>query len=407
MQLKRILIVSVVGLTVSVFQQLANAQPAQESGLEIEDGIVSFDPAKASILTGPAEINFVETVPKQLPMANPFVDQIASQELSRALSVPADVRLLPIVAFPKVKTGEEGTGQMSPNELGMQDVSVDNEDSAASADQGLSGLPFTSARADISGLRINEEMPFRPSGKLFFVDSGATFVCSGSMVDKGLVLTAAHCVAEFGSQETFSNFSFVPGYRNGVAPFGEWRASRVYFSTSYFDGTDVCHPQSPGIVCANDIAVIVLEPKERSGEQYFAGEDTGWYSIGWNFAGFSAQGTAQLTQLGYPGCLDHGAVMQRNASIGSVSSEFSGNVIFGSMMCEGSSGGPILVNFGNAPKLTGTVEGSFSQRNVVVGVTSWGSSNNAVKRMGASPFTDSNVEAFIRKACSDFPEACS
>ena len=85
----------------------------------------------------------------------------------------------------------------------------------------------------------NTAFPQRVHGKVFFTISGGSdpgnFLCSGTTVrspSHSLVWTAGHCVndAEFNGGFA-TNFEFVPGYRNGRRPFGEWVA-RELFTTS-------------------------------------------------------------------------------------------------------------------------------------------------------------------------------
>jgi V8-like Glu-specific endopeptidase len=69
--------------------------------------------------------------------------------------------------------------------------------------------------------------PNRVHGKVFFTKPGiGNFVCSGTAVlasNDATVITAGHCVNDNGIWST--NFAFVPGYRNGNAPYGTWAAS--------------------------------------------------------------------------------------------------------------------------------------------------------------------------------------
>jgi hypothetical protein len=75
-------------------------------------------------------------------------------------------------------------------------------------------------------------------------------------------------------------------------------------------------------------------------------------------------------------------------------------------MCDGSSGGPWLNNFGIRPMLTGQNNGTAFNPNVVVGVTSWGAIDQSVKRQGASPFTSNNITSLVTSACNSQPTAC-
>ncbi len=76
------------------------------------------------------------------------------------------------------------------------------------------------------------------------------------MIKRGLVVTAAHCVANYGQQQFYHNWHFYPGYRNGVAPFGNWTVFQAWVKTAYFNGTDNCAVY--GVVCPDDVAVLIL-----------------------------------------------------------------------------------------------------------------------------------------------------
>jgi hypothetical protein len=69
-------------------------------------------------------------------------------------------------------------------------------------------------------------------GKVFFTLDKTEYVCSGVGVDSPhaeLVLTAAHCVND-GAGHWATNWIFVPGYRDGIAPYGVYRARRFFVS---------------------------------------------------------------------------------------------------------------------------------------------------------------------------------
>jgi V8-like Glu-specific endopeptidase len=61
-------------------------------------------------------------------------------------------------------------------------------------------------------------------GKVFFTDSGVNYVCSGTALvstNSSVVWTAGHCVNE-GPGSFYTNFLFVPAYRDGAAPYGSF-----------------------------------------------------------------------------------------------------------------------------------------------------------------------------------------
>lgn len=291
--------------------------------------------------------------------------------------------------------GKRQTIQLAPaSALSSQDSGV------GSQEFGTSNQPFTTNRVDALGDNTQFYYAFRPTGKLFFNISGATYVCSASLIKPGIVVTAAHCVAAFGRRQFYSGWVFVPAYSNGTAPYGVWTAASATVMTSYYTGTDPCAVS--GVVCQNDVAALTLVPQSGS----YAGNHTGWYGYGWNGYGFNPSAQALINQLGYPVALDGGGLMERNDSQGYTSTSFSNNTIIGSLMTGGSSGGPWHVNLGVAPSLAGTGFGNAAARNTVVGVTSWGYTDTTVKQQGASPFTSGNIVPIVNAVCSATPSAC-
>jgi hypothetical protein len=283
------------------------------------------------------------------------------------------------------------------------DIEVDGDMEVPGPDEfGTGNQPFSTARADFISVATNTYWPYRASGRLTFQDSNNnSYYCSASLIKRGLVVTAAHCVALWGtSSQWYHNWQFTPGYRSGVAPYGIWTVSQARVKTAYHNGTDGC--AVPGVVCPDDVAILTLNT-DSSGN--YAGTYTGWYGYGWNGYGF-VNGLTHITQIGYPACLDNGLLMERNDSQGFVSEADSSNTIIGTLMRNGSSGGPWVNNFGVRPTLTGTSSGSAAGPNIVVGVTSWLYTDDAVKQEGASPFTSDNVASMVTTACTATPAAC-
>jgi V8-like Glu-specific endopeptidase len=345
------------------------------------------------------KIEYGAAQPLPVPKAVGYSDADAQKAMIGALTptaAPLNLRI------PGSTRGNGGTGEKTAVSLG--NLSPQPRSSGAIPfDFGTANLPFSTARADLDPAQTNEQYPYRPAGKLFFKIGAQDFICSASLIKKGLVVTAAHCVMKFGSKQYYSDWQFIPGFRGVAAPapvpisapYGIWTVAQAFVLTSYFDGTDSC--QQTGVVCQNDVAILALN---------FAGTNTGWFAFGWDKAGFTSQRITHVSQVGYPACLDDGGMMERNDAQGSIDSAHSDNTVIGSLMCGGSSGGPWLVNFGIRPTLTGTNLGSAPVENQVIGVTSWGSTDSAVKWMGASPFLSTNVVVLVNNACKAFPEAC-
>lgn len=304
----------------------------------------------------------------------------------------------PALGVPGFAQGGAGDGKQRPVQL-VAPIDL-SQTGVQPQEFGSSNQPYTTSQVNAYGNNTQYYYPFRAAGKLFFNIGSATYLCSASLIKPGVVVTAAHCVANFGQRQFYSNWVFVPAYSNGSAPYGTWNGASATVMTSYYDGTDPC--AVAGVVCQDDVAVIVLAPQGGS----YAGNSAGWYGYGWNGYSYNPSGLALIDQLGYPVALDSGVYMERNESQGFVSASNSNNTIIGSLMTGGSSGGPWLVNLGMPPTLSGTGFGNAASHNVVVGVTSWGYTDTTVKQQGASPFTSGNIVTLVNTVCGSTPAAC-
>jgi V8-like Glu-specific endopeptidase len=69
-------------------------------------------------------------------------------------------------------------------------------------------------------------------GKIFFTLGTRDYVCSGALVRSmhvDVVLTAAHCVRGAHGQWA-TDWTFVPGYRDGAEPYGQYTARKFFVS---------------------------------------------------------------------------------------------------------------------------------------------------------------------------------
>ncbi|QKW24438.1 trypsin-like peptidase domain-containing protein [Kitasatospora sp. NA04385] len=102
--------------------------------------------------------------------------------------------------------------------------------------------------------------------------------CTASVIDspgRNLILTAAHCLS--GANGT----TFVPGYRDGQAPYGSWQVTKVYTADGWRNGGD---PDE-------DFAILAVAPS--GGRQI---ED----AVGGNPLGTNAAWTVRVRLYGYP-----------------------------------------------------------------------------------------------------------
>jgi len=312
---------------------------------------------------------------------------------------------------PGFEPGGSGNGSMSPvsvisGENDLSDILESQSGGQEPQEYGASDMPFTTSRVDVTATNaVSKLYPFSAAGKLYFNISGSTYICSASLIKKGLVVTAAHCVANFGKQQWYSNWQFIPALYGTTAPYGIWNVSQAWVKTSYFNGTDPC--ATAGVVCKDDVAVLVVAP---AGTRY-PGTTTGYFGYGWNGYGCDTSASPNIllvNQLSYPKSHDAGLKMQRTDAQGFVSSMNSNNTVWGTRQTGGSSGGPILVNLGAPAVLTnGVTFGAAASFNIVVGVTSWGYKDLTTMEQGASPFLSTNIVSLVNAACASVPAACA
>ncbi|MEX0343490.1 MAG: hypothetical protein AB3N20_01110, partial [Rhizobiaceae bacterium] len=278
--------------------------------------------------------------------------------------------------------------------------------------------------------------PFRFTGKLYMRFGSDWFVCTASLVEKGVLITAAHCVAGYGAGAAgiADEVIWYPGNYNSAGGFwGYFTAQSIHVPAPYLNGTDTCDFFANGVVCNNDIATVVLAI--RNG--LLAGQAMGgWYAYAWNgysyqaSAAFGGHTVADITQLGYPAAIDAGYQMLRVNSFGkyvtstvTTNGEMLLNTQLGSAMSGGSSGGPWMVNFGTRPIVTDTTLAFLGYQNAtnnVVGVTSWGYTDRLVNVQGASWFGQNfeypaadyggrgagNIGALMDTTCTTTPSHC-
>ena len=290
--------------------------------------------------------------------------------------------------------GEAGGGRTTKaTRVPINKALSEKEEPPAPPEFGTGGAPYTTALQPEPSVD-----PYRRAGKLFFKDGAGSFICSASLIKRGVIVTAAHCVSDYGRKRFYTDFQFVPAYKNGAAPYGVWDWEYVRVPTVYYRGKDEC--STDGVVCENDVAVIVL--KDQGGA--YPGADTGWFGYAWGGYSYNKSKQAHITQLGYPGAINNGVEMIRTDSQGRVVSGFAKNMVIGSQQTGGSGGGPWLVNFGPATSPDGV--GKDGKRNMVVGATSWGYVSTASKEQGASPFTEDNIKSLVTEVCAAYPGAC-
>jgi V8-like Glu-specific endopeptidase len=199
-------------------------------------------------------IDFVNAKPMPLPVDFVAADQ--TQYLVSALLSPTSS------GTPGYVRGAEGSGTLNPVFLGKPELT---NGGIGLQQFGTNNHPFSTARADLNAGGVtatNKMYPYSPAGKLFFRIGTSSYICSASMIKRGIAVTAAHCVANYGRSQFYSGWQFVPGYRGGNAPYGVATVYQAWIKTAYYNGTDGCYQY--GVICPDDVAVLILAPAPTS-----------------------------------------------------------------------------------------------------------------------------------------------
>jgi hypothetical protein len=368
----------------------------------------------------------------KLKTLTPQLTPAQFSSLRQAFAAGRGVQAAPVViASPTTKGGVAGRPQVAPANFGP---------SCSSAGLPPGCITYTNARVANWSVNSAATTAAQPVGGMPYVATGKLLIatttpgvfnssCSASLIGKGLIVTAAHCVHDYGRGTAgfYKSWRFIPAQNNSTSnsgPYGFWNGANAYIPTVYLNGTDNCSVR--GIVCSNDVAVIRLSPNS-AGQLPWAVSQIYYYGRASNTYGFRPEGASgvnrsQITQLGYPAGLDNAFLMQRGdsqaQSVGSGSTGSPFNLLIGSQMNGGSSGGPWLTNFGTPATVTGSGAGAAPDRGtfnggLVQATTSWGYVSNAIQIQGASTFAQNaqfplaaygafgagNIGALVQAAC--------
>ena len=185
--------------------------------------------------------------------------------------------------------------------------------------------------------------PYCTVGKLFFKQGGGSYVASAASIGGNGIWTAGHCVHSGNGQPSgwSTNFVFVPAYKDGQEPFGQFAAKQLFCRTSWYQNGN------PGGLF-EDMGAAILFPLNNK----TVSQSVGWLGFAWNFPRDQV-----WTSLGYPAAPPfNGERMFQDtapyANDGTVPGSPS-PIGIGCSMTGGCSGGPWVLGLGSTNYVNG------------------------------------------------------
>ena len=178
--------------------------------------------------------------------------------------------------------------------------------------------------------------PYVTVGKLFFNQNGGSYVASAASIGNYAIWTAGHCVHAGDNKATSwsTNLVFVPAYKDGAAPLGQWPASYLMCRTVWYqNGNPGGLYQDMGGAVLQTVGGLKISQK------------VGWLGFAWNFSrsqtwhsiGYPAESpfNGQRMWDDQASYANDGSVPGSPATVG-----------IGCSMTGGCSGGPWIMGFG-------------------------------------------------------------
>ncbi|GAA1681786.1 peptidase [Fodinicola feengrottensis] len=250
-------------------------------------------------------------------------------EAATQSGVPGTVELATLTADAGYWTADRMRHARPADQLATRAYRQDRKEGLLGGLGDITGVPLLrpSTKAAVAGLT-----PVAHIGKVFFTLSGVDYVCSGNVVtshNRDVVATAGHCV-NAGPGAYATNWTFVPAYDNGSAPYGKWTARKLVTTSQWAKNGDINY----------DTGFAVLT--SRYGRHISD-------AVGASGVGFSQPKAQTYTLYGYPaGSPFDGETLQ--TCNGKASSDSYGSTSDQGVSCDmtgGSSGGPWLLGAGS------------------------------------------------------------
>lgn len=257
------------------------------------------------------------------------------------------------VSFDRPRSKASRTPMATPGGLPGDDPRISREfetDLGAKGDSVTSGFDYPPPFTRYETFPSYTNFPHKTVGKVFFKKPGdsRTWSCSASSIGGDGVITAAHCVRDGSTGTWWTNWSFVPAFKNGAKPYGQWTVDHLWVQGGWVDGGNGDHDY--------DIGGAVLTRK--SGRKI--SQTLGWLGFAWN-----QNEENHWTLLGYP--VDppfNGNLQQICHSSYAYSAGFFGGgpIAVGCDQTGGASGGPWILKYAGNAAANNYVNGVNSYR---------------------------------------------
>lgn len=230
---------------------------------------------------------------------------------------------------------------------GVPPASVETAEGTAPSQstQAISGYDYPAPFTRYENFDSYTTYPYRTIGVLFFTQRGLDYRCSAAVVGKDALWTAGHCVHDgSGQPEGWSeNVVFVPAYKNGSEPYGNWVFYDLVTRSSWYSSGDLRFDIGGVVLYPNLSAQSVRDVVGSLGFAYNLNPGQHWFNFGYPtlppFTGTTMQVCA-------------GSFARNDTS-----QSFPMPMAMGCDMTPGSSGGPWIINFsgfiGNTNYLNG------------------------------------------------------
>jgi V8-like Glu-specific endopeptidase len=148
--------------------------------------------------------------------------------------------------------------------------------------EGDGGQPIPYERFEIAG--DYTAYPYSTNGRVFVTFPSGSGFCSATAVnsDNGsVVVSAAHCMYQAALGGWFISWNFVPAYKDGDAPLGEWPAVSGFVATPWIQFETVRHDVGAAVVAKNGVDQSLVEVAGGRGIAWNIEEEQSFQSFGY------------------------------------------------------------------------------------------------------------------------------